>query len=183
MEGTHGQKALLFIGKYDPYNCANEYTVPFELTMDGIAIALHISRAHSSIVLKKLREKDMVGWRLAHLPGSPKRRYVFFITQKGMRARLELLDEMKKEGITLADVFPPELPMICDSKPDLINAQRMLVDATAELGLEMDSRYPNLSKVMELTTDALKLMSMWLASEVNSKDMARHHRITIESKP
>ena len=183
MEFTHGQKALLFIGRYDPYNFVKEYTVPFELTIDGIAIALHISRAHSSIVLKGLREKEMVGWRLAHLPGSTKRRYVFLITEKGMRVRLELLDKMKKEGITFEDIFPPELPMICNSKPDLINAQRMLADATAELGQEMDNKYPNLTKVIELTTDAMRLMSMWLASEVNSKNVAKRHRITIESKP
>ena len=59
-----------------------------------------------------------------------------------MRTRLKLLEKMKREGIILEDIFFLELPMVRDSNPDLINVQRVIADATAELGQETDRRCP-----------------------------------------
>ena len=46
------------------------YLMPYALTQDGIADEIGISRAHASIELKKLCNKGLISFVLAHTKGS-----------------------------------------------------------------------------------------------------------------
>ena len=62
------------------------YYMPFGTTQDGIAAALGITRAHASIVLKKLADNGEVSSIIAHIPHNKRKRKTYFLRQKGQSA-------------------------------------------------------------------------------------------------
>ena len=73
---TVKQRIMLHLSRFPGYYPGDDYTIPFDLTQDGIASVVGITRAHVSIDLKKLIELDyVVGWQ-AHLKGSRTKRFV-----------------------------------------------------------------------------------------------------------
>lgn len=51
---TVGERIILYVGRYQKHK--DSFDVPFDVSQDGIAGSLGISRAHAAIELKKLRE-------------------------------------------------------------------------------------------------------------------------------
>lgn len=179
---THGEKALIYLGRFNPVDYLDTYVVPFDLTQDGIAIALHISRAHASIVLKHLREKQMVRQRIAHQPNGTIRRYVYLITSEGQKKRIECLEKMEEEGLSLDQLFPQEPIIESGPDPTLCMAYNTLVDACSRLSKERNERYPNITDVTTLTLDALRILNNWATTRLY--DLQRTPvRIRIEDRP
>jgi len=98
---TVGERILLHLSQFSKYQ--DEYDVPFDVSQDGIASALRISRAHAAIELKKLKESDDVAERLAHIRKGKNRRKVYFLSQRGEEKARRIREFAEKEGI---DVKP-----------------------------------------------------------------------------
>ena len=98
---TVGERIILHLAQFSKYQ--DEYDVPFDVSQDGIASALRISRAHAAIELKKLRDGDDIVERLAHIRKGRNRRKVYFLTMRGVDKARRIRDFAEKEGI---DVRP-----------------------------------------------------------------------------
>ena len=50
-----GQRIIMHLDRFKMTDSSEIYNIPWDLTQDGIATSIRISRAHASIELKKLR--------------------------------------------------------------------------------------------------------------------------------
>ena len=82
----HWLRALLHLKQYNPEKC--DFVAPFDLTQDGIADALGITRPHASLVLKKLVQDGFAEKRLLHIRGGHRRRHAYVISQTGVKVVL-----------------------------------------------------------------------------------------------
>ncbi len=98
---TVGERIILHLARYSKYQ--EDYDVPLDVSQDGIASALRISRAHAAIELKKLKETNDVSERLAHIRKGKNRRKVYFLTMRGKEKAEQIQEYAEKEGI---DVEP-----------------------------------------------------------------------------
>ena len=99
------QKALIFLNKYKSLDPSDIYNTPWELTQDGVANALCISRAHACIVLKQLKNEDMVEEKITHIRNGKVRRKSYFIMPAGMEEASDLLRIAEKENIDLSFIL------------------------------------------------------------------------------
>lgn len=77
------------------------FNIPFDLTQDGIASVLGISRAHASLELKKLKETGKVDDWLAHIRGAGSKRKAYYLLPDGL-AEAELLKErFESSGVVI----------------------------------------------------------------------------------
>ena len=88
------------VGEWETFN------LPWEMTQDGVATSLMISRAHSCLELKNLEEKGFVTNRVAHVKGGKTKRKVYFLTDKGLK-EYERIRPMAGENDILADLIGP----------------------------------------------------------------------------
>ena len=107
------QKALIFLNKYRSLDSSDIYNTPWELTQDGVANALCISRAHACIVLNQLKSEEMLEEKITHIKNGKIRRKSYFILPAGMEEASNLLKTAEKENI--------DLSFILDSKKQGIN--------------------------------------------------------------
>ena len=180
---TYPEKTLIYLGRYNPMDFQKDYVVPFDLTQDGIAIAMHISRAHASIVLKGLREKELVGQRLAHQSGGRVRRYVYTITSKGQKKRIECLEKMESEGLTIEELFQTEPIVVAGPNPDICKAYDIMVDACSKLGSIKGEKRPNITEVTGLMFDALRILNNWATDQIYQEQTKVPIQIKIEDRP
>ena len=104
---TIGERLLLHLHRYRSLDQNEIYNIPWELTQDGIATTLCISRAHASIELKKLKNKERVVEYQAHVKGGKVKRYVYYLNPEGLKAADEVLKKAEKAGVdvkTLLDL-------------------------------------------------------------------------------
>lgn len=160
---TVGDRMLLHLGRFDYLNYAKSYEVPFDVTQDGCAIALHISRAHVSLELKRLREKGYARQMLAHVKGGPVNRNAYFLTDQGMIARSESIRKMEKDGLTLDILFPDRTTFGCTPSSEIIRAYENLVDACQTMGAIRDNRRPNVLPVINQLLETVKMLSTYNA--------------------
>ena len=99
------QKALIFLNKYKSLDTTDIYNTPWELTQDGVANALCISRAHACIVLNQLKSEDMVEEKITHIKNGKIRRKSYFILPAGMEEASDLLKTAEKENIDLSFIL------------------------------------------------------------------------------
>ena len=153
---TYTDKTLLHLGRFDELGL-NGYVVPFDLTQDGIALALGISRAHISIVLKRLGERSLVTWRLAHTGGSVSRR-VYTLTSKGRRAEIESKKKMEEDGLTIEMLFVEKLQKGVTPLAEMEMAYRKILEAAEKMNAVKDEKQPNTTEVTELLLDAVRII-------------------------
>lgn len=79
------QRMVVHLERYKSVSPNEEYNLPWDMTQDGIATALLISRAHTSIELKNLRDKGLVTERLAHVKGGRNKRKIYYLTKMGIK--------------------------------------------------------------------------------------------------
>ena len=99
------QKALIFLNKYKSLDTTDIYNTPWELTQDGVANALCISRAHACIVLNQLKSEEMVEEKITHIKNGKIRRKSYFILPAGMEEASDLLKTAEKENIDLSFIL------------------------------------------------------------------------------
>ncbi len=98
---TVAERILLHISQQQRFK--DSYDVPFDVSQDGIAQALLISRAHAAVELKKLRETGEVEERLAHIKKGKNKRKVYFLTSAGEEKSAKIRRFAEEQGI---DVGP-----------------------------------------------------------------------------
>ncbi len=98
---TVGERILVHLTAYVRFSDAVE--CPHEMTQDGIAHALGISRAHAALELKRLKASGRVEERSAHVPGARSRRKVYHLTPSGAALARGLRDHARAKSVLLAD--------------------------------------------------------------------------------
>jgi len=100
---TVGERIIIYLGRYQ--RLKDSFDVPFDVSQDGIAGSLGISRAHAAIELKKLKETGEVEERLAHIKRGRNKRKVYFLTESGERRATDVAEYAQREGIELAPLL------------------------------------------------------------------------------
>jgi len=100
---TVGERIILYVGRYQKHK--DSFDVPFDVSQDGIAGSLGISRAHAAIELKKLRESGEVEEKLAHIKRGRNKRKVYFLTASGEQKAAKILQFAQSEGIDLGPLL------------------------------------------------------------------------------
>jgi tetratricopeptide (TPR) repeat protein len=100
---TVGERILLHLARFSKHQ--ESYDVPFDVSQDGVASSLRISRAHAAIELKKLKESEMVSERLAHIRGGKSRRKVYFLTVTGEERAYKIREYAERQGIDIAPLL------------------------------------------------------------------------------
>ncbi|MGN1044856.1 MAG: tetratricopeptide repeat protein [Candidatus Methanomethylophilaceae archaeon] len=102
---TVGERLLLHLYRYRDLDQNEIYNIPWELTQDGIATTLRISRAHASIELKKLKGKDRVTEYQAHVKGGKVKRYVYYLNANGLAAAYEVQRKADEAGVDVKSLL------------------------------------------------------------------------------
>ena len=98
---TVGRRVLIHLSCYSRHR--EDFVCPPEITQDGMALRLGISRAHVALELKRLKERRHVEYRLAHVVKAKCRRKVYHLTQAGEELARELRDEASRKKVRLLD--------------------------------------------------------------------------------
>ncbi len=98
---TVGERIVLQLAQYTKF--IDSYDAPLDVSQDGIAAALRISRAHAAIELKKLKETGEVVEKLVHIKRGKTKRKVYFLTSPGEERARKIRQFAESEGI---DVQP-----------------------------------------------------------------------------
>lgn len=96
---TVGERIVLHLGQYSKY--IDSYDAPFDISQDGIAVAIRISRAHAAIELKKLKDSGEVVERLVHIKKGKTKRKVYFLTPPGEARASNVRSFAESEGIDI----------------------------------------------------------------------------------
>lgn len=92
---------MVHLSCYSRYR--DEYVCPLEMTQDGMSQRLGISRAHAALELKRLKGRNQVEYRLAHVVKAKTRRKVYELTPAGERIANEVKDEARRKKVRLLD--------------------------------------------------------------------------------
>lgn len=95
---TVKQKILLHLMRF---NCSPDtgFNVAYDLTQDGIAGVVGITRAHVSVELKRMVEDGrLVSWK-AHMPGSSIKRLAYALSSTGLSEAKEVEAYLLSNGI------------------------------------------------------------------------------------
>ena len=98
---TIRERALLHLNRFPDMTPNEMFNVPFDLTQDGIASVLGISRAHASLELKKLKELGKVDEWQAHIKGSGTKRRVYYLLPEGIAEAEMLIKRFEASGIAV----------------------------------------------------------------------------------
>jgi tetratricopeptide (TPR) repeat protein/DNA-binding MarR family transcriptional regulator len=94
---TVGERILVhlsgFLRHTDAYEC------PIEMTQDGIAASLALSRAHVALELKRLKEAGRVVQRMAHVVNARTRRKVYDLTPAGQEIARRMREHAKARTV------------------------------------------------------------------------------------
>ena len=99
------QKTLIYLNRYKSFDPSNTYNAPWELTQDGIANALCISRAHASIILGQLKNESKAEERMSHIKNGKTKRKAYYITPAGMEEAARIIDYAIKEEINIDSII------------------------------------------------------------------------------
>ena len=103
---TIHQKMLLHLSKFGYLDIGMEYGAPEDITQDGTAAALGITRSHACTVLIRMKKMGEVKEGLARVKGSRSRvkRKIYLLTESGQKILDKLLDELEASGIPRSEL-------------------------------------------------------------------------------
>ena len=117
-EFTLGERLLLHLYNFRSINLADYYNIPWDITQDGIATSLRISRAHASLELKKHKEKGNVNEAQVRIYGGKVRRFAYTLTENGLKAAMDVEEKARNAGIdvrTLIDLKKQDSSALLDN--------------------------------------------------------------------
>lgn len=100
-----GQRVVMHLDRFKTLDTGDVYNIPWDLTQDGIAAALRISRAHASIELKKLKDAGKVDEKLSHVKNGKVKRKTYFLTPLGLSNVSAIVEFANKERIDIASLL------------------------------------------------------------------------------
>lgn len=102
---TIRERILLHLNRFSMIDEEEMYNLPFDLTQDGIGGALGISRAHSSLELKKLRQRRKIKEKQVRVLGSNVKRKVYYLEPEG-KIEAEFVEKrLEAAGISVETVL------------------------------------------------------------------------------
>ncbi|HYS99442.1 MAG TPA: tetratricopeptide repeat protein [Thermoplasmata archaeon] len=96
---TVGERILVHLSGFLRH--ADAYECPVDMTQDGIAASLSISRAHVALELKRLKTTGKVAERMAHVANARSRRKVYDLTPAGQEVARRMREHAKGRAVTL----------------------------------------------------------------------------------
>jgi tetratricopeptide (TPR) repeat protein/DNA-binding MarR family transcriptional regulator len=171
---TVGERILVHLSGFLKYGDA--YECPIEMTQDGIAAALLLSRAHVALELKRLKTTTRVEERMAHVANARSRRKVYALTPSGQEIARRMRDHAKGRALRLAG--PDGLRDV--SGAEAIEAlrhaglreseavQRALATDVIELPRPEASRAAPPARAFFGRADERRILRDWLASDSNA---------------
>ncbi len=102
---TIRERILLHLSRYAMIDDREMFNLPFDLTQDGIASALGISRAHTSLELKKLRQAGRVKERQVRVIGSNVRRKVYHLEPEGREESKLVKERLDRAGVPVETIL------------------------------------------------------------------------------
>jgi tetratricopeptide (TPR) repeat protein len=96
---TVGERIVLHLAQFSKY--IDSYDAPLDISQDGIAAALRISRAHAAIELKKLKDSGEVVEKLVHIRKGKTKRKVYFLNPPGEERARRIRQFAESEGIDI----------------------------------------------------------------------------------
>lgn len=82
---------------------ADAYECPIDMTQDGIAAVLALSRAHVALELKRLKTSGKVQERMAHVTNARSRRKVYELTPAGQEIARRMREHARGRTVQLAE--------------------------------------------------------------------------------
>lgn len=117
-----GQRIIMHLDRFKMTDSTEIYNIPWDLTQDGIATSIRISRAHASIELKKLREAGKVEEKQTHIKGGKVKRKSYLLTPSGMSEAGKISDYAKDNDIdvgALLDLKRQDANIILESLDEI----------------------------------------------------------------
>ena len=101
---THHDKVLAHLFKFRYIRSDIQFGAPFEITQDGIASCIGITRGHASIVIKLMVENKeaVIGLSTIKSSNSSVKRKVYFLTEYGKNYLKDRIGYLKSAGIDVA---------------------------------------------------------------------------------
>jgi ATP-dependent Clp protease ATP-binding subunit ClpA len=126
---TAEEKILIHLFDYSKFR--NQWEVPFNVTQEGIASAVGIARCNVSREIKKLREKNYIEERVAHIKSVVRKRKVYFLSMEGMVPAKQIKDHLENSEIkfrdknsTLHEIKLNEVNKYLDIRPTMLEILR-----------------------------------------------------------
>ncbi|HYY47527.1 MAG TPA: hypothetical protein VFA17_02475, partial [Thermoplasmata archaeon] len=94
---TVGERILVHLSGFVRH--ADAYECPVEMTQDGMAASLAMSRAHVALELKRLKEAGRVVQRMAHVANARTRRKVYDLTPSGQEVARRMREHAKARKV------------------------------------------------------------------------------------
>ena len=98
---TVGERVLVHLSTFSRYADAYEY--PGDVTQDGIAGALGISRAHAALELKRLKDAGKIEERVAHVAKARTRRKVYVLAPSGFEIARRMREHAKARRVVVME--------------------------------------------------------------------------------
>ena len=99
--------ALRYLRQYEPSHAV--YVAPPDLTQDGIAKAIGISRPRATIVINQLVDMGFAEKRLIHIEGGARRKNAYVITSSGVMAITDIesstQSQSQSQGVPFMTIF------------------------------------------------------------------------------
>lgn len=93
------------------------FEVPFEMTQQGIALAVSVRRSHVSAVLGEMETRRLVTKRMAHVEAGSRRRKVYVLTPAGAQAAEALRNRIAATRVRVRSGGTEQLAPLAQSLP------------------------------------------------------------------
>jgi tetratricopeptide (TPR) repeat protein len=134
---TAAEKIVVCLGFY--HGQEDEVEAPVETSQEGLSSTLNLRRSHVSIALSGLKNARLVSERLSHVKLSPRRKKVYFLTDKGLKSSMRLRKILEEEDIILRDGAKEEkmklksLVKVIPGKPNLAKLLNMIKEGVFDI--------------------------------------------------
>ncbi|MFO7792206.1 MAG: helix-turn-helix domain-containing protein [Candidatus Saliniplasma sp.] len=176
MHLNYKNKVLLFLKDYSDIDMRNQ--VPEDITQKGISNNVGMSRTHTSRILKRLRERDLLIEGLADVEGHERKLKGYRLTSRGFERAKELYEDIKNIEISVLD-NGKEISMNVEHALDRYRGKLTLLDVIDSLekndiplDLEENKEYlymieeaPSYDRLIDREAE-LKELQDWFNSEV-----------------
>lgn len=110
-------RILLFLSRYDHLDPNIAYGAPYEITQDGVAVSLGITRAYSSLIINRMEEEGLLEHHMATILGSrsKNKRRIYFLTGRGRKEKDELVTDLEAKGLDPDELGPKQDINHCSS--------------------------------------------------------------------
>jgi len=129
-----------------------KYKVPFQVSQAGIAKILCAHRSHISYYLKKMEKGKILTSRLGRIQGLPRKRKVYFLTEKGKMRGQEIMGEVVKNGIRFKG---PGKDLVIEINDDIFNSpktsylEKLIEKVGTEVAADVESSERTLNYILD----------------------------------